>query len=327
MELRQKLRQDDPTARSGAWTGGIRVGCLAGSVLSHIVSAYRHACVGPRAASFATLRCMELAARIALVAALVYGVVVGLTYIVQRQLQYFPDRRMYSPLEGGVPEMSIIRFHAADGVQLVSWHNAAAAGAPTVVYFPGNGGNIAGRGAAVRPWIDAGYGVLLVGYRGYGGSDGRPAEEGLYADGRAAIAYLRGRGVPAHRIALYGESLGTGVAVKMAVEHAVGAVILEAPFTSAVDVGARAYPILPVRWLMKDRYESLGRIAAIDAPLLILHGQDDRTIPVTQGHRMLTAAREPKQGVFFAGAGHDDLRAHGADAAILRFLAATFPPE
>ncbi len=110
----------------------------------------------------------------------------------------------------------------------------------------------------------------------------------MYADGRAAIAYLRGRGVPARRIALYGESLGTGVAVKMAVEHEVGAVILEAPFTSAVDVGARAYPILPVRWLMKDRYESLGHIA---------------------------------------GAGHDDLRAHGADAAILRFLAAIFPSE
>ena len=270
---------------------------------------------------------MELAARIALIAALVYGVVVGLTYIVQRQLQYFPDRRMYSPPEGGVPEMSVVRFQAADGVQLISWHHAAAAGAPTVVHFPGNGGNIAGRGVAARPWIDAGYGVLLVGYRGYGGSDGRPTEEGLYADGRAAIAYLRGRGVPARRIVLYGESLGTGVAVKMAVEHEVGAVILEAPFTSAVDVGARAYPILPVRWLMKDRYESLGRIAAIDAPLLIVHGEDDRTIPVTQGRRMLAAAREPKQSVFIAGAGHDDLRAHGADAAIMRFLAATFPPE
>ena len=270
---------------------------------------------------------MELAARIALIAALVYGVVVGLTYIVQRQLQYFPDRRMYSPLEGGVPEMSVVRFLADDDVQLISWHHAAADGAPTVVHFPGNGGNIAGRGVAARPWIDAGYGVLLVGYRGYGGSDGRPTEEGLYADGRAAIAYLRGHGVAARRIALYGESLGTGVAVKMAVEHEVGAVILEAPFTSAVDVGARAYPILPVRWLMKDRYESLGRIAAVDAPLLIVHGEDDFTIPVAHGRRMLAAAREPKQGVFIAGAGHDDLRAHGADAAILRFLAATFPPE
>ena len=270
---------------------------------------------------------MDLALRIVLIAMAVYGTVVGLTYIVQRQLQYFPDRRMYSPLEGGVPEMSIVRFNAADGVQLISWHHAGDAGAPTVVYFPGNGGNIAGRGGAARPWIEAGYGVLLVGYRGYGGSDGRPTEEGLYADGRAAIAYLSGRGVPAPRIALYGESLGTGVAVKMAVEHEVGAVILEAPFTSAVDVGAPAYPILPVRWLMKDRYESLGRIAAVEAPLLIVHGEDDRTIPVAHGRRMLAVARAPKQGVFIAGAGHDDLRAHGADAAILRFLAATFPRE
>ena len=113
----------------------------------------------------------------------------------------------------------------------------------------------------------------------------------------------------------------------MAVEHEVGAVILEAPFTSAVDVGARAYPLLPVRWLMKDRYESLGRIATIDAPVLIVHGEDDRVVPVDHGRRMLAAARGPKQGVFIAGAGHNDLRAHGADAAILRFLAATFPRE
>ena len=113
----------------------------------------------------------------------------------------------------------------------------------------------------------------------------------------------------------------------MAVEHEVGAVILEAPFTSAVDVGARAYPFLPVRWLMKDRYESLGRITAVDAPLLIIHGEDDRVVPVDHGRRMLAGAREPKQGVFIAGAGHNDLRAHGADAAILRFLAATFPRE
>jgi len=113
----------------------------------------------------------------------------------------------------------------------------------------------------------------------------------------------------------------------MAVEHEVGAVILEAPFTSAVDVGARAYPFLPVRWLMKDRYESLGRITAVDAPLLIVHGEDDRVVPVDHGRRMLAAAREPKQGVFIAGAGHNDLRAHGADTAILRFLATTFPRE
>ena len=269
---------------------------------------------------------MELVARIALITALVYGVVVGLTYIMQRHLQYFPDRRMYSPREGGVREMSVVRFNAADGVQLVSWHHAAA-GAPTVVYFPGNGGNIANRGIAARHLIDSGYGVLLVGYRGYGGSGGRPTEEGLYADGRAAIAWLRDSGVPAHRMVMHGESLGTGVAVRMAVEHEVGAVILEAPFTSAVDVGARAYPFLPVRWLMKDRYESLARITDVDAPLLIVHGEDDRVVPVDHGRRMLAAAREPKQGVFIAHAGHNDLRAHGADAAILRFLAATFPRE
>ena len=280
---------------------------------------------GVRRAVFCYASRMELALRIIVIAAAVYGAIVGLTYIVQRQLQYFPDRRMYSPREGGVPEMSIVRFPAADGLQLISWYHAPVSDLPTVIYFHGNAGNIAARGAVVRPWIETGYGVLLVGYRGYGGGDGRPTEEGLYADGRGAIAYVLSRGVPARRIVLYGESLGTGVAVKMAVEHKVGAVILEAPFTSAVEVGARAYPILPVRWLMKDRYESLGRIADIDAPLLIIHGEADPIIPVSHGREMLAAAREPKRGVFIANAGHGDLGAHGAGAVIQEFLTETFP--
>ena len=276
---------------------------------------------------FAILKAMEFVVRVVVVAAVIYLGVVGLVYIVQRQLQYFPDGRMYSPLEAGVPEMSIVRFPSGDGLELISWYHAAATGAPTVIYFQGNAGNIAGRGASIRPWIEVGYGVLLVGYRGYGGGDGRPTEQGLYDDGRGAIAYVRGLGVQPLQIALYGESLGSGVAVKMAVEHDIGGVILEAPFTSAVEVGARAYPIFPVRWLMKDRFDSLSRIADIDAPLLIIHGEADRTIPVSHGRQMLAAARQPKRGVFIAQASHNDLRAYGANAVILEFLGETFPRE
>ena len=117
--------------------------------------------------------------------------------------------------------------------------------------FHGNAGSIAGRGGHVQPWLEAGYGALLLSYRGYGGSEGRPTEDRLYADARAAIAYVLAQGVAPDRLVLYGESLGTGVAVKMAVEHDVAAVVLEAPFTSAVDVGAEAYWILPVRWMTR----------------------------------------------------------------------------
>lgn len=190
--------------------------------------------------------------------------------------------------------------------------------------FHGNAGSIAGRGGHVQPWLEAGYGALLLSYRGYGGSEGRPTEDRLYADARAAIAYVLAQGVAPDRLVLYGESLGTGVAVKMAVEHDVAAVVLEAPFTSAVDVGAEAYWILPVRWMMKDRYESIKRISEIDAPLLIIHGEADRTIPISHGRELLAAAREPKRGIFIAGAGHNDLRTFGAGNMILEFLAEIF---
>ena len=267
---------------------------------------------------------MEFTLRVAVIAALIYVVVVALIYVVQRQLQYFPDRTMYAPTTAGVPEMSIAWLTTADDTRVIAWFKAAAEDAPTIVYFHGNAGNIAGRGAYVRPWLDAGLGVLLLSYRGYGGSDGRPTEEGLYSDARAAIAYVLEQGVPISRVVLYGESLGTGVAVKMAVEHDIGAVVLEAPFTSATDVGARAYPILPVRWMMKDRYDSIGRIADINGPLLVIHGEADRTIPVSHGRKVFAAAPEPKTGVFVPGAGHSDLRAYGSNQVIMEFLAEIF---
>lgn len=270
---------------------------------------------------------MDFLLRVAGFALLTYVVVVALMYVVQRQLQYFPDRMMYSPVAAGVPEMSIAGLTAADGVEIIAWYAAAAPGLPTIVYFHGNAGSIADRSARVRPWLEAGYGVLLLSYRGYGGSDGRPTEVGLYNDARAAIAYAVAQGAAIGRVALYGESLGTGVAVKMAVEHDVGALVLEAPFTSAADVGAQSYPILPVRWMLKDRFDSISRIADVNTPLLIIHGEADRTIPVSHGRKMFAAARDPKEGVFIPAAGHGDLRTFGSSEIVMTFLRKTFAAE
>ena len=168
--------------------------------------------------------------------------------------------------------------------------------------------------------------MLLAEYRGYGGNPGTPSEEGFYADGRAALDFLAAREVPAARIVLYGESLGTGVAVQLALERRVGAVVLEAPFTSAVDVGADIYPFLPVRLLARDRFDSIAKIAAIGAPLLVLHGEADKVVPVRFGRALLAAARQPKEGVFVPGAGHADLYQHGGAGIVLDFLARRLGP-
>ena len=255
------------------------------------------------------------------VAVVGYALLVGGCYALQRSLMYFPAAEMPSPEAAGVPEMAVVTLKTDDGLALVSWYAPARTErAPTIAYFHGNAGNIAGRAYKVRPLLDAGLGVLLVGYRGYGGNPGTPGEAGLFADGRAALDYLAGKGVPPASVVAFGESLGSGVAVRLASERAIGAVILEAPFTSAAEVGQRAYPFLPVRRLIRDRFDSLPLIHAIGAPLLIVHGERDRVVPADQGRRLLPAASEPKEGVFLPEAGHNDTFEHGSMLVALEFL-------
>ncbi len=264
---------------------------------------------------------MEWVAKILGGAVVGYALLLGGCYALQRSLMYFPSAELPSPAAAGVPEMAAVRLATDDGLALVSWYAAARLpGAPTIAYFHGNAGNIADRAYKVRPMLDAGLGVLLVGYRAYGGNPGTPSEAGLFADGRAALDFLDTQGVLAERIVVFGESLGSGVAVYLASQRRLGAVILEAPFTSAADAGQRAYPFLPVRRLIRDRFDSLSRIETIGAPLLIVHGERDRIVPVDLGRRLLAAAAEPKEGVFLPEAGHNDTFEHGSIAIAMDFL-------
>lgn len=258
---------------------------------------------------------------IVVVAGLAYLALLCAIYLFQRRMMYYPDSAVPDPAAAGVPEMTPVRFAAAEGPDLVSWYRAPTDPAAAVlIYFHGNAGNIGDRGGKVRPYLDAGLGVLLVGYRGYGGNAGGPTEEGLCADGRAALAWLEDGGVSAARVVLYGESLGSGIAVRLASETRVAAIVLEAPFTSAADVGAKAYPFLPVRLLIRDRFDSLSRIAGLKAPLFVIHGERDATVPVDHGRRLVAAASEPKAARFFPEAGHENLYEHGAAEAVIGFL-------
>ena len=250
-----------------------------------------------------------------------YAGVVGGFYGIQRSLMYIPSQELPSPAAAGVPEMSEVRFRTADGLELVSWYRPATVpDGAEIVYFHGNGGNIAGRASKVRPHLDAGYGLLLVGYRGFGGNPGSPSEAGPLMDGRAALDFLAERKVAPERIVLMGESLGTGVAVQLASQYPVAAVLLEAPYTSAAEAGQRAYPYLPVKLLIRDRFNSLSRIDQIGAPLLVVHGERDAMIPVALGRQLFEAAPEPKQAVYIPEAGHADLVAHGLVQIQLDFL-------
>lgn len=266
---------------------------------------------------------------ILIVPAVLYLAVVGVIYVFQRSLMYAPGHTLETPAEAGVPEMVPFTAETSDGLVIESWFAASKTGQPTVVLFHGNAGTLDGRAFKARVFLDAGFGVLLAGYRGFGRNPGKPTEKGLYADARAALDYLR-QYHPETGIILYGESLGTGVATHMAYEAANSAdddeslrirgLILEAPFTSMAAASAYHYPWLPARLLVWDRFDSIEKIAAIKVPLLVLHGARDRTVPIAQGMALFEAATSVKTPVWLDAAGHVDVFDHDAGAHILEWL-------
>jgi fermentation-respiration switch protein FrsA (DUF1100 family) len=250
-----------------------------------------------------------------------YGLVATIAYFAQRALMYFPDKARTAPAAAGLPQAEEVVLTTSDGERVIVWHVAPQGDRPVVLYFQGNAATLRERAARFE-WIVAdGTGLLALSYRGYGGSTGRPSEAGLLRDAQAVYTFATAR-YPVERLVLYGESLGSGVAVALAAEHKVGKIVLEAPFTSAVDIGAAAYPFLPVRLLMHDQFRSDERIGQVTAPVLVLHGARDEVVPIGYGERLYARVGAPKTFVRFPVGHHSDLDSHGAPAAVREFLAA-----
>ena len=240
-----------------------------------------------------------------------YVGVAAILYFAQRSMMYFPETIHTTPAQAGLPEAEEVTLTTADGEQIVAWHVPPRDDKPVILYFHGNGGALRYRVERFRKLISDGIGLVALEYRGYGGSTGSPTEAGLIADAEAAYAFAAAR-YPARQIVLWGESLGTGVAVALAAERPVGRVILEAPFTSAAAVAARQYWYMPVRLLMKDQFRSDERIGKVTAPVLILHGAHDHIVPFAMGEQMFELVKSRKHIVRFLDGDHEDLDAHGA---------------
>ena len=249
-----------------------------------------------------------------LAAVVLYCGVVALLYLAQRSLQYFPDRQRKAPAAAGLPEATEAVLDTTDGERVIVWHVPPREGQPVFLYFQGNGGSLRGRSRRFHELIADGSGLVALSYRGYGGSSGQPTEIGLIEDAATAYAFAVNRYSP-ERIVLWGESLGSGVAVALAAEKPVGHLVLEAPFTSAVDVGALRYWFVPVRMLMKDQFRSDLRIGKVTAPVLVIHGDNDAVVPVSLGERLYELIQAPKRFVRIAHAGHDDLGERSVAAA------------
>ena len=253
-----------------------------------------------------------------------YLLFVAALFFFQRQLLYYPDAERPDPRRTPLPGLEVVRVEGGEGLTLEHWFvPPPSAAAPVVVVFHGNAGHIGHRADKYRFLVEAGSGLLLAEYRGYGGNPGAPEEPGMTADGSALLAWLAERGVAPARTWLYGESLGSGLAVKLAAaaEPPLAGVILEAPYTSIAAVAQAHYWYVPAKWLVKDRWDAASRIAAIRAPLLILHGERDRTVPTRFGRALFEAAVEPKEALWLPRVSHNDvLDSSEARQRVLAFL-------
>jgi fermentation-respiration switch protein FrsA (DUF1100 family) len=263
---------------------------------------------------------LKLLPRLALAGLAFYAALCALMFAVQRSLEFVPDTSRPDAAKAGIPGLLELELPTGQGIKLLAWYLPPKPGQPVIAYFHGNGGNLSNRIPRLRLFAAAGWGSLMVEYPGFGGNPGRPTERGFNQAALTAITYLQNQGVPANRLVIYGESIGTGVATRVAAGRRCAALILEAPFTSITAVAERTYPWLPVRWLLLDRFDQASRIAGVTAPILIIQGTNDVVVPPALGRALFNAAPAPKRLWIAPGGGHDNLMEFGAWPRIVDFV-------
>ena len=235
---------------------------------------------------------------ILLIFVLIYFLIVIFTYIFQRNLLYHPSENNYSN-DKILVSIEEVKIKTQDGIELISWyHNKNSEEYKTIIFLHGNAGSLNNRIHKINHFKDLKINFLLIAWRGFSGNKGNPTEEGLYEDARSAVKWLQRKGIQEKNIIIYGESLGTGVATELAQNKTFAGIILESPFTSMIDAGKDKYPFLPVKLLLKDKYESDKKIKNITSPILIMHGEIDNIVPFYMGKKMYELANEPKYSYF-----------------------------
>jgi fermentation-respiration switch protein FrsA (DUF1100 family) len=232
------------------------------------------------------------------IAAVVVVTIIAVVFAFRRKLVYFPSPGPLPSAEEVLPGGRDVRLVTADGLLLGGWHFEVPDAPATVIVFPGNGGNRAGRAPLARSLTERGLSVLLFDYRGYGDNPGTPSEEGLTYDAQAALDLVDGP------VIYFGESLGAAVAVELATHRPPVGLVLRSPFTSLAAVGAHHYPWLPVRMLLQDKYPVVERLSGLDVPTVVVLGTSDSVVPPAQSREVASAARATL--VEIAGADHND---------------------
>ena len=229
---------------------------------------------------------------------LIYLSITAILYFSQRNLLYHPSENNYSGDQLTVT-IDKVKITTEDNLELLAWyHEKDIINFKTILYLHGNAGSLENRIHKINHFEDININFLLLSWRGFSGNKGQPTEQGLYIDAKAAIKWLKEKGIENQNIIIYGESLGTGIATEIAQNKNYAGVILESPFTSMIEAGSSKYPIFPIKLLLKDKYESNKKIKNIKSPILIMHGEQDRIVPFRMGKKLYELANDPKYSYF-----------------------------
>ena len=229
---------------------------------------------------------------------LIYLSVLVYLFFFQRNLLYLPNENNYSGDKIKV-DIEEVQIKTSDNINLLGWfHKKDLNKFKTIVYFHGNAGKLENRIHKLNHFKDMDINFLIISWRGFSENSGKPTEQGLYKDGKSAIDWLKNMGLDDKDIILYGESLGTGIAIEIAQNKNFAGLILETPFTSMIDAAKNVYPYIPVGLLLKDRYENDKKIKNINIPLLVMHGEEDQIVPFKMGKKIYEIANKPKYSYF-----------------------------
>ena len=226
-----------------------------------------------------------------------YVLLLIVVFFFQRNLLYHPslDNYIKDQTVNEPSGIEKVKITTEDNIDLIAWfYNRNVEKFKTILFFHGNAGSLENRTYKLNHFKDLNVNFLIIAWRGFSGNKGKPSEIGLYKDAESAIKWLKSRHVTDKNIILYGESLGTGVAIEVAQKKNYAGVILESPFTSMVDMGKKYYPLFPVRFLLKDKFENYKKINKVSVPLLIIHGKSDKIVPFNMGKNLYEIANEPK---------------------------------
>ncbi len=238
-------------------------------------------------------------------------------YIYQRKIVFKPSKIIdldILSLDKDIKEIVII---SEGNIKCQIWYKKSDNNNPTILYFHGNKGNLGNRANKFKELLNQDFGLLAISYQGYGNSEGKPSESGLYNNALSALNYLKSQDINLENIIFYGESLGTGVAIELASHYSPKLLALEAPYTSMLDLAHEKYPLIPIHLLLKDKFDSLSKIDKITCPVIIFHGKKDPTIPFHHSERLMEKIKTPKIFHIFNEVSHIDFN-HKELAKIIR---------